>query len=159
MEPIGSLRVESDPCRFFFFDRIKVDPFLSPSACNRCSRSLLRIVVERPFMRSSCSVQSSSCNGVFFFIVRSDGASSSSSMVGSTVGNHVDKRSKRRMDLIVAKCVFADRLAERILLCRSAVEKVLAIGNPVPNWGYFISKCWVKRSKCRCTKDPFANEI
>jgi len=43
--------------------------------------------------------------------------------------------------------------------CRSAVEKVLAVGNPVAGWGYFISKCWRKRSKCRCTKDQFTNEI
>jgi len=40
----------------------------------------------------------------------------------------------------------------------SSVENVLAVGNPVANWGHFISKCWMKRSKSRCAKDQFTNE-
>jgi len=43
-------------------------------------------------------------------------------------------------------------------LCRKATRKDSCLVDPVAGWGCFISKCWMKRSKCRCTKDQFTNE-
>jgi len=46
----------------------------------------------------------------------------------------LDKRSKRRISSLPNLSV------------DSAVENILAVGNPVANWGHFIRKCWRERS-------------